>query len=276
MISILKAVVKAFDEAFKCYAGRLHLLRGGNKGYAPIFEQVTKFPGRMAAMAKSADLTGQPRAGKEWLNGLCRLIFISDMGDVLSDGIDFQFLKEEIIDVVSSPAGKRHLWLWLTKRPQRMAEFSDWLISQNIPWPDNLVAMTSVTSKSTCKRIEQLKRVKSRFKGISVEPLWEPIMPNLDGIDWCIVGGESGPSAEPFDLALARSLRDQCQQAETAFFVKQLGAVPIENGKPLKLRDSHGGDWHEWPQDLKIRSFPDAFYTMSPLSLSYAHEAIVE
>lgn len=82
-------------------------------------------------------------------------------------------------------------------------------------------------------------------------------------IGWVIVGGESGPKARPFDLAWARSIRDQCRAAGVAYFCKQLGACPVETPVPgyttglPKLRDSHGGDWSEWPDDLKVRQFPE-------------------
>lgn len=260
MRKIIKKVLIAFKESFKCYAGRIHLVRGGRKGYAPMFEEVTKFPGRMLAMARASDLRGRLRPDKSWLNGTRRLIFVSDMGDALSDGISKEYLLREIIEVVSGPDGSRHIWLWLTKRPQKMADFSDWLNERGIQWPDNLVAMTSVTSSDMLARIDQLKKVKSRYKGLSVEPLWGPINPNLNGIDWCIVGGESGASAKPFDVAWALALRDMCRQSGTAFFVKQLGAKPIENRIPLHLIDGHGGDWNEWPADMQLRAFPQGFY----------------
>jgi len=257
-----KHLYKAFIKAFKCYAGRLHLMRGGRKGYAPIFEEVTLFPGRMQNIARASDLLGSQRSDKSWLGGLPRTIFVSDMGDVLSEGVSYSYLAEEIIEVACSEAGSRHIWLWLTKRPHIMAAFSEWLNDRDIQWPDNLVAMTSVTSKSTLIRIDQLKKVKARFKGLSIEPLWESVSPDLRGIDWCIVGGESGASAMPFDLTWARKLRDLCARSGTAFFVKQLGAAPTEGGKDLHLQDTHGGDWNEWPHDLKIRAFPGGFYSL--------------
>src|SRR4051812_42951992 len=82
-----------------CYAGILHERRGGkNIGFAPKFEIVTEFPGRMAKAARWPDLTGRVRDDKPWLDGLPRLIFVSDMGDALSAAIGFDYLKREIID----------------------------------------------------------------------------------------------------------------------------------------------------------------------------------
>ena len=107
------------------------------------------------------------------------MIFISDMGDALSGAIPFEYLQSEIIDVAGSDAGRRHLWLWLTKRPDRMADFGNGLSQAGIPWPDNLVAMTSVTSPTTAARIDELRRVPSRFKGLSCEPAFAELTPEL-------------------------------------------------------------------------------------------------
>ncbi|CAN5361219.1 hypothetical protein BH09VER1_BH09VER1_53240 [soil metagenome] len=116
--------------------------------------------------------------------------------------------------------------------------------------------MTSVTSTETVGRVEQLRKVRSRFRGLSVEPLWSLVKLPLDGIDHVIVGGESGSGAKPFQLEWARDIIRQCRQAGVAPFVKQLGAAPFEGDRRLKLRDSHGGDWNEWPADLRVREFP--------------------
>lgn len=263
----IEALLEAAIEApFCCYAGVLHLRYGqdptnpakrASKGYAPSFERVTRFPGRMATMARSRALTGTRRPDKPWLDGLPRLVFVSDMGDALSGPVDFVYLKQEITDVVSSPNGLRHVWLWLTKRPARMAAFARWLRDEHgIPWPDNLVAMTSVIDQRMAKAIDHLREVPAKVRGLSVEPLIEPVDIDLAGIDWLIVGGESGTHARPFDIAWARALRDQCRGEGVAFFLKQLGRRPVEGGAMLKLRDKHGGDWGEWPADLRVRELP--------------------
>jgi protein gp37 len=90
---------------------------------------------------------------------------------------------------------------------------------------------------------------------------------DLAGIDWVIVGGESGKikKARPCRLEWIRAIRDQCQAAGVAFFCKQLGTNPVDDdGSRLKLRDrKHGGDWDEWPEDLRIRQFPPATVAVS-------------
>ena len=76
-----------------------------------------------------------------------------------------------------------------------------------------------------------------------------------------IAGGESGRRdfVRPFDLSWARELRDHCRETGVAFFLKQLGRRPVSEGEELKLRDTHGGDWTEWPKDLRVREMPEAF-----------------
>jgi protein gp37 len=263
------AFAKVIASQVRCYAATLHLMRGrnvnhperpGHKGYAPIFEEVKLFPGRMARTARLKPLTGLARPEKPWLNGLPRLIFVSDMGDALSGSVAFEYLKAEIIDVVTSKEGSRHWWLWLTKRPARMAKFADWLAKHGIPWPKNLAAMTSVLDrKMASAAVAALRKVPAPVRGLSIEPLVEDVELDFTGIDWAIVGGESGHYARPFDLAWARSLRDQCRKAGVAFFMKQIGAKPVENGATLKLADAHGGDWSEWPEDLRVREMPRGF-----------------
>jgi protein gp37 len=267
----VELVKDLIEKSMKCYAAILHFRHGQdhtqpnkktNKGYARTFESPTLFPGRTADAARWKDLFATDRLESPWLAGLPRLIFVSDMGDALSENVSFEFLKAEIVDVASSSAGSRHIWQWLTKRPAKMAQFSAWLETNYGPnaWPDNLIAMTSITSRKTVGRVNALRQVGCRFRGLSVEPLWESITLPLAGISWVICGGESGGGAEPFDITWAKDIHQQCADAKVAFFLKQLGAAPFDCGTPIKLRDKHGGNWDEWPAELKIREFPVEWY----------------
>jgi protein gp37 len=185
------------------------------------------------------------------------MIFVSDMGDALSAKSDFSFLRSDLMPAIESETGWRYLWLWLTKRPGRMAESADFVGG----FPANVCAMTTVTGPDKLDRIDELRRVKAATRGLSIEPGRERIPANkldLTGIDWMIVGGESGSGEDtrPFALEWADELRDLCKERGVAFFLKQLGRIPSWNGQPCKLRDKHGGDWKEWPQDLRCREFP--------------------
>jgi protein gp37 len=230
----------------------------------------------MAKAARWSDLTGVVFPDKPWLANYPRIIFISDMGDALSEtecilpnseraqGVPFWFLEQEIIENVSSEYGRRHIWIWLTKRPHRMAQFSR---SLNRPWPTNLWVGTSITHPRTLNRVPDLLNVGNdqTVRYISIEPLWEEV--SVDSylktgkIHWVIVGGESKqPKQEThaFDLSWARRLRDECRENGAAFFLKQVGGRVLVDGidAPGFTRDGHGGDWDFWPADLRIRELP--------------------
>ena len=119
--------------------------------------------------------------------------------------------------------------------------------------------MTSVLNQDMAVHVKHLKRIPAEVRGLSVEPLWEEVEVDLDGVDWIIVGGETGPHAKPFQLSWARALRDRCESEGKAFFMKQLGKSPHEGELALKLSDKHGGHWNEWPDDLHVRQVPKAF-----------------
>ncbi len=263
---VAKEIEAEVSKLYVCYAASLHRFfnaSGKRAGYAPSFDEPTVFSGRVAKASCLPSPSGKEIADKPWLLGYRRLIFISDMGDALSRNISFDFLLAQVIRPVASDAGRRHIWLWLTKRPRRMAEFSEWLQDQGIAWPENLVAMTTVTGPNTAGRVDDLLRVNARYRGLSLEPLWGAVKLPLAGIDWTIVGGQSGAAARRFDIQWARQIRDDCRSSGSAFFLKQLGRNPCEQGQPLHLIDSHGGDWNEWATDLRIREVPVAWRNSS-------------
>jgi protein gp37 len=245
-----------------CYAGQDHEKFGAvRRGYSPRFDCITYWAGRMAKAAAQVDLFGRRRHDKPWLDGMLRLIFISDMGDALCDSVPFEFLRLEIIENVMSPQGRRHCWLWVTKRPNRMAEFSVWLLEQGIPWPANLWAGTTVTTAATTPRIDELLKVGNAktIRFLSVEPQLESLdlCPWLPQIDWVIQAGESGQAARPFDVAWAQEMFALCQELGTPYFLKQLGANACRGDEPLRLRNGHGSDWNEWPEGTpKVRQMP--------------------
>jgi protein gp37 len=258
----VKLLEDEIRKSCKCYAGLLGTMRPAHKGYADRFESPKLFPGRMATAARWAPPAAPENEAKPWLVGAPRMIFISDMGDALSGNVPFDYLRDEIIGAVNFIEGSRHIWLWLTKRPARMAAFGQWLDRQNIRWPDNLVAMTTVTSHATRGRVDELRKVPAKFRGLSCEPIYSELDLDLTGIDWLIAGGGSDIFAEPFHVEWALQLRDRCRHSRTALFLKQLGRNPFFNGQPLQLRDPHGGEWDEWPDPAwRVREIPAGFKT---------------
>lgn len=136
-------------------------------------------------------------------------------------------------------------------------------------WPlPNVWLGVSVEDRARKIRIEPLRFTPAAVRFLSLEPLLEDLGTlDLSGIGWVIVGGESGPGARPCHLDWIRSIRDQCREAGVSCFVKQLGAnaqdwhagdlAVTHDGKPDRAyRDRKGGDWSEWPEDLRVREFP--------------------
>lgn len=267
-----RAVLAAIQTSITCYAAKLHLNRGANilrpdrktkKGYAPTFEQLTNFEGRVAAAAGWKDLLGSKCPDAPWKDDLARLIFLSDMGDSHSSKSkrQFDFLEREVIEPATSEKGLRHLWLWLTKRPLHMRDFATRIDGL----PANFCGMTTVTGPETLYRVDDLRQVAASSRGLSIEPLWDRIPPkdlNLRGIDWVILGGESGSGklTRPFHVEWAEELHAHCSKHGVAFFLKQLGRNPVVAGKPIRLADPHGGNWDEWPRHLRVREFPAYFH----------------
>jgi protein gp37 len=244
-----------------CYAGIMHIRwNGGSPGYAPTFEDVTLFPGRMAEAARWSELRGKQRPDKPWLDDLPRLIFVSDMSDALSKAVTFDYIMDEVIANVASEQGQRHHWLWLTKRPKRMAEFSAWLRKRGIEWPSNVWAGTSITDQKTTSRIKHLLDVgnEETIRFLSVEPQVEEIDLEawLPEVDWLIHGGESGHGARRFYLQWAASLIEQCRSHSVPYFLKQLGSHVVDGSGRLTFEDNHASNWSEWPKSVRVREMP--------------------
>lgn len=220
---------------------------GINKGWPAAFNQPRIFMDRIPPMLRWSDLTGSPRIGKEWLNGMPRLIFLNDMGDTFSAGMP----KDWFADVIQLIKDSPHQYLVLSKWPHRFAEFS-----KRFTLPPNVWPGTSVTMQKTLFRAKHIQAVQSNsVKWLSIEPLWGHIDfgDSLHGINWVIVGGESGNNPHPCTVENILHVIDTCRAAGIPVFVKQLGSFL---SKQMNLTDGHGGDWYEWPEELRVRQMP--------------------
>jgi protein gp37 len=131
----------------------------------------------------------------------------------------------------------QHTFQVLTKRPERAVVLSDFL-----DWPDNMWLGTSVEDDRVRERITLLKRTAAKVKFLSVEPLIGPMRrPPLKGIDWVIVGGESGSGARPMLHNWVRTIRDQCVSAAVPFFFKQWGKRDNNPNPSDPTAKSNGG-----------------------------------
>jgi protein gp37 len=275
-----------------CYAGSLHedrLAKSLPALYAPDFTEVRLAPGRMAKAAAWSDLRGKERPGKPWLNGLPRLVFVGDMGDMFSADVPFKYLAREIIETAESAKGRRHIWMLLTKQAKRAYDFAVWLHERGVKWPENVWQGVSVTGEKTKRRAEIASCHPAPVKFLSVEPMLGLVgfsRSLLLNFQLVIVGGESsqgGHQPRPFNLSGLRAILRDCREAGVSAFVKQLGQhvvsrndevadwfgecghlqlAPTERfqgatGRVHGFRDGHGGDWNEWPADLRVREFPN-------------------
>lgn len=163
-----------------------------------------------------------------------------------------------------------HTYQILTKRPERIAGHlpKDWGEGWNNVW----LGISGEAQAEFDERWEILRFVPSQTRFISLEPLLSHIdlqpefFERCDEFvwpDWVIVGGESGPQARPFDLVWARDIIERCGSAHIPCFIKQLGSNPFDSdltfsgrNESLRLKDSHGANWDEWPEDLRVREFP--------------------
>ena len=156
-------------------------------------------------------------------------IFVNSMSDLFQDKADEKFISE-IWRVMQ--LAHWHSFQVLTKRPDRMLEI---LCKPEYPALANVWLGTSVESEDFVDRIDLLRQVPARVRFISFEPLLGPIPePDLSGIHWAIVGGESGPHARPIEAWWVEDLRDACQREGVAFFFKQWGGKrKKKNGRVL-------------------------------------------
>ncbi len=255
-------VMAELRAVFRCWAGVLtRRFAGRHSGYPPAFQVPTLFPGRLISVAAMPPPSAAEIEAKPWLPANRRLIFVNDMGDALSRAITFESLHREIVVPVSQGRGERHLWLWLTKRPRRMLEFSNWLASEGVQWPENLIPMCSPITAGYAEEARCLMDIPAPAFGFSLEPWdhWIDLPQDLfTPQSWFILGGESGAGAKahPFQIGWARRLRDQIETNGGAFFMKQLGSCCFDGDRLFETRNREGGDWNEWPSDIRIRHLP--------------------
>lgn len=187
---------------------------------------------------------------------------------------------------------KQHTFQVLTKRPERMLEFLGGSSGAGLdapPLPNVWLGVSTENQETANERIPLLVQAPAAKRFISAEPLLGAIdfyecgsrggedgdpfafnalrgadgtEPPIPGIDWVIVGGESGRDARGCNLYWIDDIVRACDLASVPVFVKQLGARPYRqltarsSRENLKLHDSHGGDPDEWPRKLRVREFP--------------------
>jgi len=299
-----------------CYAER-HAARFSKKGL-PFYGFATRNADGEARWTRKVELVRSHLLDPlSWRTP--RRVFVNSMSDLFHEGLSDEDI-DRVLCVIAichmheSRGG--HVFQALTKRAERMRahmsrsvrdmrdalgvfagqameDGDGWAdkIGFEMPWPlPNLWLGVSVEDDHYAKeRLPHLKKTPAAVRFVSYEPALGPLTRDLSGLDWVIVGGESGPCARHFRVSWARAVLRQCEAKGIACFVKQLGARPVfadhplndafladyalreeaagrgaefpsqaewELGQVVRLRDGHGGDMAEWPEDLRVRQFP--------------------
>lgn len=234
-----------------CYALDLaaRLKRMGQPRYQNDGKPPTSGPGFGVTLHE--DKIGEP---VHWRKP--RMVFVNSMSDLFHPKVPGHFIRRCFDVMADCP---EHTFQVLTKRPKRMRAWvaneieSGW--DRNWPWP-NIWLGTSIESAAYVGRADELRQTPAAVRFISAEPLLGNLDPrtpddeaegtgglSLRGIDWLIVGGESGPMHRPVQSAWVRNLRDAATLTGTAFFFKQWGGrTPKAGGRELD-----GRTWDEFP-----------------------------
>ncbi len=158
--------------------------------------------------------------------------FVNSMSDTFHMDVSSQFIHDIFAEmrIIS-----QHTYQLLTKRSERLLQ-----LSCDLEWCDNIWMGVTVESSKYSYRIDHLRQTEAKVKFLSLEPLLDELPSlNLDEIDWCIVGAETGPGARYMNPDWAREIRDQCRDQDVKFFMKKVsGKEPV-------------------PDDLMIREFPE-------------------
>jgi protein gp37 len=177
-----------------------------------------------------------------------RTIFVNSMSDLFHEDVPIAYISQVFDAMAAAP---HHTYQVLTKRPGRMASVVRQLRPQPLP---QVWLGTSIELDKYTWRAEKLRQTPAAVRFLSLEPLLGPL-PSLElhGLDWVIVGGESGHGARPLEAEWVRDLRDRCAAQGVAFFFKQTGAVWA---RELGYR-SKGTDAEEIPDEFLVRQYPE-------------------
>jgi protein gp37 len=210
-----------------CYAERLaHRLQAmGQKNYKNGFK-VTLQP----HMLQHPLLWRQPRR-----------VFVNSMSDLFHEDVPLRYITQ-VFDVMRR--ANWHQYQLLTKRSERLLE-----LSPSLEWQPHIWMGVSVENEDYLQRVDHLRETRAHVKFLSIEPFLGRLRSlDLRGIDWVIVGGESGPGARPVDPAWVREIRDCCSRASVPFFFKQWGGV----FKSRVGRVLDGRTWDEMPVQIPL------------------------
>jgi len=165
-----------------------------------------------------------------------QMIFVNSMSDLFHERVPEDFIRR-VFKVMRDASN--HTFQVLTKRAERLQQ-----IGQRLPWPANVWAGVSVETREYLFRLDHLRSIPAKVRFVSFEPLLADLGTiNLDGINWAIVGGESGPGSRPMQEEWVTNIRNQCLEMGVPFFFKQWGGT----NKKKTGRLLEGKTWNNMP-----------------------------
>ena len=216
-----------------CYAERIAArFSGKGMAYEGLAKNTKAGPRWTQEVYTIPELLDEPLKWKK-----SRRIFVNSMSDLFHEKVELSYIQK-VFAVMEEASW--HKFQVLTKRAERLLEFNS-----KLPWPTNVWMGVSVEDKHVTDRIDALRQTDAHIKFLSLEPLLGAL-PNLelDGIDWVIVGGESGPGAREMKKKWVIDIREQCADAKVHFFFKQWGG----KRKSKTGRELEGRTYDEMPE----------------------------
>ena len=270
----LRGCSRVSEGCRNCYAEKMAArFDGPGLAYAGLTKD-RKWNGRVTFIADKLD---QPLHWKK-----PRRIFVNSMSDLFHENVPDEWIDRIFAVMALSP---QHVFQVLTKRPDRMCKY---LQLKRYPLPNVWLGVSVEDQETADRRIPILLDTQAAIRWVSYEPALGPVdlthitvetrwaqksfdalesdsvaepNANATSLDWVVVGGESGPGARPCDLEWVRHVVQQCKNAGVPCFVKQLGAKLYDSYQPPFLdpivKDRKGGDPSEWPEDLRVREWPE-------------------
>jgi protein gp37 len=229
------------DATWNPVTGCSKITRGCDFCYAERFsERFRGVPGH--PFENGFDLTLRPERLTQPLHWRqSRRIFVNSMSDLFHKEIPYHFI-DSVFDTME--AADWHTFQVLTKRSSLMVRYLRNRYGSGLA-PSHIWLGVSVEDAKNAVRLKHLRTAAASTKFVSFEPLLASVgKVDLAGIDWAIVGGESGPGARPMEEEWAIEIRDQCRAAKVAFFFKQWGGIRPKSGGRL-LR---GREWNQYPR----------------------------
>jgi protein gp37 len=250
-----KSSIEWTDATWNPITGCTKVSPGCDHCYAERIVERFKGKGAFATVVRSEDKLYAPL---KWRTP--RRVFVNSMSDLFHDDVPLSFIHRVWSVMARAP---QHTFQILTKRHGRMRSIVgadslrptvEAIVNDDLTWPlPNVWLGVSVEDQKWADiRIPALLDTPAAVRWISAEPLLGPIdLSRTDkdalvdgGLDWVVVGGESGPGARPMLREWATSLRQQCEAANVPFLFKQWGAwAPSPNGYPVSVVDTEGHEW---------------------------------